>query len=47
MTVLMTGHKGYIGSVMAPMFRSAGHTVIGWRTISTRAALSAPGLPET
>ena len=29
MTVLMTGHKGYIGSVMAPMFRSAGHTVIG------------------
>src|SRR5438132_751051 len=29
MKVLMTGHKGYIGSVMAPMFRSAGHTVIG------------------
>src|SRR5262249_6159791 len=29
MKVLMTGHKGYIGSVMAPMFRSAGHTVVG------------------
>lgn len=29
MKVLMTGHKGYIGSVMTPMFRSAGHSVIG------------------
>jgi nucleoside-diphosphate-sugar epimerase len=27
--VLMTGHVGYIGSVMAPMFQSAGHTVVG------------------
>jgi len=29
MKVLMTGHKGYIGSVMAPMLRRAGHSVIG------------------
>jgi nucleoside-diphosphate-sugar epimerase len=29
MKVLMTGHMGYIGSVMAPLFRSAGHTVVG------------------
>ena len=29
MHLLMTGHKGYIGSVMAPMFRRAGHTVVG------------------
>jgi nucleoside-diphosphate-sugar epimerase len=29
MKVLMTGHKGYIGSVMAPLFRGAGHTVVG------------------
>lgn len=29
MKVLMTGHKGYIGSVMAPLFRTAGHTVVG------------------
>src|SRR5205823_5907377 len=29
MKVLMTGHKGYIGSVMAPMFRLAGHKVMG------------------
>lgn len=30
--VLMTGHHGYIGSVMAPMFRSAGHDVVGLDT---------------
>jgi nucleoside-diphosphate-sugar epimerase len=29
MKVLMTGHKGYIGSVMAPLFQRAGHTVVG------------------
>ena len=29
MKVLMTGHKGYIGSVMATLFRSAGHRVVG------------------
>ncbi len=29
MKVLMTGHKGYIGSVMAPIFRAAGHVVVG------------------
>ena len=29
MRVLMTGHKGFIGSVMAPMFGAAGHAVVG------------------
>ncbi|MBI3408480.1 MAG: SDR family oxidoreductase [Planctomycetes bacterium] len=29
MKVLLTGHKGYIGSVMAPMFRASGHHVVG------------------
>src|SRR4029077_12277054 len=29
MRVLMTGHMGYIGSVMAPFFRAAGHDVVG------------------
>jgi nucleoside-diphosphate-sugar epimerase len=29
MKVLMTGHMGYIGSVMAPLFRDAGHAVVG------------------
>jgi nucleoside-diphosphate-sugar epimerase len=29
MNVLMTGSQGYIGAVMAPMFRRAGHSVVG------------------
>jgi len=29
MKVLLTGHKGYIGSVAAPMFLAAGHEVVG------------------
>ena len=32
MNVLMTGHKGYIGSVMATLFKSAGHRVVGLDT---------------
>ena len=27
MRVLLTGHQGYIGSVMAPMLQAAGHDV--------------------
>ena len=30
--VLITGHTGYIGSVMAPIFRKAGHEVVGMDT---------------
>lgn len=29
MRVLLTGHQGYLGSVMAPMLADAGHTVVG------------------
>ncbi|MQY24843.1 NAD-dependent epimerase/dehydratase family protein [Nocardia aurantia] len=29
MRVLLTGHQGYLGTVMAPVLRSAGHDVIG------------------
>jgi nucleoside-diphosphate-sugar epimerase len=29
MRVLLTGHKGYIGAVAAPVLRSAGHDVVG------------------
>ena len=32
MRVLVTGHRGYIGSVMAPMIRAEGHTVVGMDT---------------
>ena len=29
MRVLVTGHKGYIGTVMVPMLVDAGHDVVG------------------
>lgn len=29
MRVLVTGHNGYIGSVMVPFLRAAGHDVVG------------------
>jgi nucleoside-diphosphate-sugar epimerase len=32
MRTLLTGHKGYIGAVAGPMFRAAGHEVIGLDT---------------
>jgi len=32
MKVLLTGHKGYIGSVAVPMLREAGHDVVGLDT---------------
>lgn len=32
MKILLTGHKGYIGAVAAPIFRSAGHDVVGLDT---------------
>lgn len=32
MRVLVTGHKGYIGAVAGPLFRAAGHEVVGLDT---------------
>ena len=32
MRVLVTGHEGYIGSVLVPLFREAGHDVVGLDT---------------
>jgi len=29
MKILVTGHQGYIGSILAPMFQAAGHEVVG------------------
>ncbi len=37
MRVLVTGHRGYIGSVLAPMFIEAGHDVVGLDTDLYRA----------
>ena len=36
MRVLVTGHHGYIGSVLAPMLRDAGHDVVGLDTFFYR-----------
>jgi len=32
MKVLLTGHKGYIGAVAAPLLQEAGHEVVGLDT---------------
>ncbi len=32
MRVLVTGHNGYIGSVMVPILRGAGHDIVGLDT---------------
>ena len=42
MKVLVTGHHGYIGSVVAPMLAEAGHEVTGSTRSSTRGATSSP-----
>ena len=36
MRILVTGHHGYIGSVLAPMLREAGHEVVGLDTFYYR-----------
>ncbi len=36
MKTLVTGHHGYIGSVLAPMLREAGHDVVGLDTFYYR-----------
>jgi len=48
MRVLMTGHEGYIGSVMVETFRSAGHVVVGLDTGLFRGCdFAAPRIPPT
>lgn len=32
MRLLVTGHQGYLGSVLVPLFRAAGHQVVGFDT---------------
>jgi nucleoside-diphosphate-sugar epimerase len=43
MRVLVTGHHGYIGSVLAPMLREAGHDVVGLDTFFYRGCDFGPG----
>lgn len=46
MRVLVTGHKGYIGSVMVPMLLNAGHDVIGLDSDLFQACTFVPGLHD-
>ena len=46
MRVLVTGHHGYIGSVMTGMLTRAGHDVTGLDTFCTRAVTLAATIPR-
>jgi nucleoside-diphosphate-sugar epimerase len=46
MKVLVTGHQGYIGSVMVPMLQRAGHTVTGFDSDLYQRCSYAPGGPQ-
>lgn len=47
MKVLVTGHQGYIGSVMVPMLLEAGHTVTGYDSdLYQRCTYDAGGTPS-
>ena len=46
MRVLVTGHKGYIGTVMVPMLLGAGHDVVGLDSDLFRQSTFAPGIHE-
>lgn len=45
MRVMITGHKGYIGTVMIPIFEKAGHEVIGLDSDLYRNSTYGEGLP--
>ena len=47
MKVLVTGHQGYIGSVMVPILLAAGHEVHGYDSRLYRRCAYAPGGPMT
>jgi nucleoside-diphosphate-sugar epimerase len=46
MRVLLTGHRGYIGTVLAPMLVEAGHSVVGLDTGYFEACTFGAGLTE-
>jgi nucleoside-diphosphate-sugar epimerase len=46
MRVLVTGHKGYIGTVLVPMLRTAGHDVIGLDSDLYRSCTFTAGIVE-
>ena len=46
MRVLVTGHNGYIGSVLVPMLEQAGHEVVGLDSDLFAACTFGPDVPE-
>jgi nucleoside-diphosphate-sugar epimerase len=46
MRVLVTGHKGYIGTVMVPMLLAAGHDVVGLDSDLFARCTFGPGIPD-
>ncbi|MDZ7372422.1 MAG: SDR family oxidoreductase [candidate division KSB1 bacterium] len=46
MRVLVTGHRGYIGSVLVPMLQSRGHEVVGLDSDLYRRCTFGDGLPD-
>jgi nucleoside-diphosphate-sugar epimerase len=46
MRVLITGHNGYIGSVLTPMVRAAGHDVVGLDTFLFEGGTFGPNRPQ-
>ena len=46
MRILLTGHRGYIGTVMGPIFCNAGHDVVGLDTDFYAACTFAGTVPE-
>jgi nucleoside-diphosphate-sugar epimerase len=46
MKVLVTGHNGYIGSVMVPMLQAAGHDVVGLDSYLYEACTFGPEVPD-
>ena len=46
MRVLVTGHKGYIGTVMVPMLLAAGHDVVGLDSDLFQGCSFAPGIED-
>ena len=46
MRVLVTGHKGYIGTILAPMLQKAGHSVLGLDSDLYRNSTFGESLPQ-
>ncbi|MBN2304344.1 MAG: SDR family oxidoreductase [Anaerolineae bacterium] len=47
MRVLVTGHKGYIGTILTPILLEAGHEVVGLDSDLYKACTFGEGIPDT